>query len=264
MKKQKSLLNLTILLSILAIEFIYLPKFSKKTLAQNNQILNFDFSQDVNFYPDGSPLGDTGGGTRGNFCRDVTPTPNLTALIPKTNYTKTIQSHPTIYVYLPHSNIIYIDLILYEQNNQGEWIDYFAPISFNSQEGIIPISFSELPPLEEGKIYKWSLIVSCQDLGYFSIPLFPDNDSFIPINQAPEAYPTIQRVSLDEEIEEISVENALSYIENDQILEAFDIAMMYAQKGLFLETTDILFHLKQKNPDNEMILSAWEQLLIMI
>ena len=43
--------------------------------------------------------------------------------------------------------------------------------SFNSQEGIIPVSFSGLPPLEEDKIYKWSLIVDCQDLGYLSIPL---------------------------------------------------------------------------------------------
>ena len=106
--------------------------FPKKTLAQNYPILNFDFSQDINFTPDGSPNTNRGGGTRGNFCGEVTPTPDITALIPKSNFTKTIQSNPTVYIYLPHSNIIYIDidLILYEQDNQGGWIDYFADVFF--------------------------------------------------------------------------------------------------------------------------------------
>ena len=264
MKKQKSLLNLTILFSILAIQFIYLPKFTQKTLAQNYPILDFDFTSDVNFDADDAPDGDTGAGSRGSFCGEDNPSPNITALIPKTNYIKTIQSNPIVYVYLPHGNIDNIELVLYEQDNEGEWIDSITSVSLNSQGGIIPISFSEFNPLEEDKIYKWSLIVNCQDPGVSSIPLPPDDGSPVSINQTPEAYPTIQRVSLDDETEEISVENALSYIENDQVLEAFDIAIMFAKKGYFLETTDILFHLKQKNPDNEIISRAWEQILMMI
>ena len=263
MKKQKLLLNLTILSSIFTIQFIYLPKFTHKTLAQNDPILNFDFNSDINFDADDAPDSDRGAGSRGPFCGENNPSPNIKALIPKNNYTKTIQSNPTIYVYFPHGNIDNIDLVLYEQDNQGEWSDSIVSMSLNSEGGIIPISFSEFNPLEEGKIYKWSLIVNCQDPGVPSIPTSPIN-SPVTIDQTPEAYPTIQRVSLDEETEEISVEKALSYIENDQFLEAFDIAKMFAQKGYFLEMTDIIFHLKQKNPNNEIILRAWEQLLMMI
>ena len=66
------------------------------------------------------------------------------------------------------------------------------------------------------------------------------------IDQTPEAFPTIQRVSLDKETEEISVENALSYIENDQVLEAFNIAMIYAQKGAIFRNYRYFISFKTK------------------
>ncbi|GEM_PF-4080639 len=273
MKQQKYYSSLIISSFLISINLLFIPSFHKKAQAQNNQIINFT-SPIPNFgSSDDTPYhGDRGAGSRTDelFCETSNPNPSIKALFPNSNYTITREANPTIYVYLPPGSVSDISLYLYEQDDQGNWkvnTDLIAIIPINHNlGGITPISFAQLKPLIEGKIYKWSLTVNCQENSDVITPSIPLE--MIDINSNSHVYPTIERVSLEPinslETEELSLETAYNYIENNQVSSALNLAISYAQKGLFLESCDILVRLKQEFPNDEMVLRAWEQLLMII
>ena len=87
--------------------------------------------------------------------------PNLTAIVPQSNYGLTTVEHPNFWVYLPETSAKQAILSIKQEGKTPHWQQ---SVNLTEQQGITGIDLSkDAPPLEIGKNYQWAVILVCGD-----------------------------------------------------------------------------------------------------
>ena len=194
--------------------------------------------------PTPPPNINSSGGVRGRFCHQGNETNievrensnlNFSNLLPQTtNYTLTFNEQPNFFISLPETTST--EAYFYLDNQiTGEEL-YYDSVSINNSNGIITIDYPEnVPSLEDDTIYKWGLVVVCND----DSQRIPSVEGFIH---------KVESVEIDNEelnLQAVSLENVYYYIENN----------------IWYDALNMLIKLRQSQPDNEEVFRVWQILL---
>lgn len=181
----------------------------------------------------GAPGATVGGGVRsgGGQCLNLDAnTPPLQVLVPTfLTSPKTTSQTPTLYFYVPDNQGKIGEIRL--ENILGEAI-YQERLTIDPQASILSATLLPNTPLDANEMYSWSLRIICD-------PAEPSQDVFLKGSfeyvDRPEALPPIP--------EPITPDNALA------------IAGQYAEKGLWLDSLNLLFFVHPSSPQE------WEEML---
>lgn len=248
-----------VLSASLLLQLGIIPGFLTSAQAQTQTPSNGQ-SKRVIFKPNPSQPAPTltiGAGTRnGGQCSQVQPlteepsaSQSLTVLVPSVvvppqlqeseifsvpvNFQLTVSAQPTFLVYVPQTSAQILELRV--EDEEGQQIGETAQLNLTETPGIYPISLPETaPPLAVGKDYKWLVSMSCQ--------LGDPNDPFVE--------GLIRRVAPDS----ILTESHESVTNLEQVA-------AYAETGIWQDAVVNLAALRQTQPNNPEVVSAWESLL---
>lgn len=156
----------------------------------------------------------------------------LTPLLrsPITDPQLTVSPRPTFLVYVPQTSATGMELTL---ERDGEGI-YQTTVNLTGTPGIVSIQLpANAPELEMGKDYKWLVSMVC---GSGS-----PEDSFV-----------------EGSVRRIQPDSTLSQIDQAKPL---DKVALYAKNGVWFDTVATLAALRQAQPNDPQVASAWENLL---
>jgi hypothetical protein len=187
------------------------------------------------------PGGRVRGGAKRGSCPSVEP--QLTALVPFTEdapsvtnvWGLTTQGHPTFLFYVPYSkdSAYPAEFVLQDQD---ENIIYQKAIALPEKAGIISVSLpTNVAALAVDKQYRWFFTIEC-DRQNSSPPIYVEG--------------VIQRVQLKPA--------AIKQLETASLLKKLDI---YVENGIWFDSAEILFQLRQQNPQDTVIEQKWRNLL---
>ncbi|AFZ00819.1 DUF928 domain-containing protein [Calothrix sp. PCC 6303] len=178
----------------------------------------------------GNPLQDA------SVCGLAEPTSgnkSVKAIIPATNIGLTVTPRPSIFVYIPQTKAEKGFFSIQEEESNYY---YQTSISLPKQSGVMEVSLpGEVPALEVGKNYKWSLAMICSQY------LEPDS---------PFVTGWIRRVEANKNIPNISESKI-----------ALDRASKLAANGVWYDTLASVAKLRQLNPHNRNLEVSWQRLL---
>ena len=179
----------------------------------------------------GTPLGRHKGGGSRSYCQNYQ---NLTALVPLNNrvvWGKTIATHPHFLFYLPQGSAI--EFVL-----QDEADNYIYQTSLQvplNDRGIVSIAVPRTAtPLENNKIYQWTLSLSCEN----------NSGAFVYVQGS------IEKTALNP-----AIQNQL------QTADDTEKAAIYANKGIWYDAIALLAQLRSDNPNNLEVNGMWNELL---
>jgi hypothetical protein len=173
-----------------------------------------------------------GGGTRGDCLSSYQ---RLTALMPVTNFGKTIAEYPTFFWYIPDVQPEAAEFVLLDENDNEL---YRTRFQVTGDSGVISLSLPEnagMPPLEVGKDYHW----------YFSLVCDEVDRSGDPYTEG-----WIQRVEPDADL----VAQLETVAERDR-------PAVYAAAGIWHDALASLAELRRANPQSASLVRSWKTLL---
>jgi hypothetical protein len=173
-----------------------------------------------------------GGGTRGDC---LSSSQRLTALMPDTNFGKTIAEYPTFFWYIPDVQPQAAEFVLLDENDNELHRTRFQ---VTGDSGVISLSLPEtagMPPLEVGKDYHWYFSLVCDDVDRSGDPYT-------------EGW--IQRVEPD-----------AALIARLETATARDRPAIYAAAGIWHDALASLADLRRANPQNATFVREWRTLL---
>jgi hypothetical protein len=163
----------------------------------------------------------------------------LTPLLPSpfSNLQLTVSAHPTFLVYVPQTSatVVEFTLLTTKDNNKEEGI-YQTTVKLTGTPGIVRISLpTSAPELEIGKDYKWLVTMACQADG-----------------------PTVSDPFTEGLVRRIQPDSSLSQLDQAKPL---DRVALYAKSGFWYEASANLAALRQAQPNDPEVASAWQELL---
>lgn len=250
---------LLVLSASVVLELGIIPGFFIAAQAQTQTSSNVK-SRQVIFKPNPSqpaPEITTGGGRRNDgqcsreqsVAEDTTASQSLTVLVPSVlnaqplkeserspvgvNFQLTVSEKPTFVVYVPPTSAQVLELRL--EDEEGQPIGEAAYLNLTETPGIYSISLDETaPPLAVGKDYKWLVSMTCQGGS--------PNDPFV------EGF--IRRISPDS----ILTRSFEAVTDLEQVA-------VFAEAGIWQDAVVNLAALRQTQPNNPEVVSAWVNLL---
>lgn len=224
-------LKISCIISCSIVNLISLPpKVLANNLTQLNQQILSLRQKGSGFEGDGRSGDRTGGADRGN-CPAVKPP--LTALIPISNFGKTLAERPTFWFFVPYSN---------QQVKAGEFVlqdregNDIVRTSFKlpNQPGFVSFTIpTNASSLEINKDYRWYFNLYC-DVKKLSSPITVEG--------------WIQRIQMSLEIQsQINTNQSSKYV-------------VYEQNGIWFDAIANLAELRIKNPQNSTFNEAWNRL----
>ena len=187
--------------------------------------------KELDFSGTGRPGRQTAGESRGE-CPPVNP--NLTALIPTSNWGKTLSDRPTFWFYLPYSpqQIPVGEFVLQDENRNDI---YRTSFTLTKSQGYASISIPQQEaPLEVGKWYRWYFKLYCKQQK-ISSPIFVQG--------------WVQRVASDPTLEHQL--NAAAPRED----------LVYATNQIWYDAVDHLAKKRLENPTSVELENDWNQLM---
>jgi hypothetical protein len=158
---------------------------------------------------------------------------SVKAIVPSTNIGLTVTPHPSIFVYIPQTNA---QKGFFSIQDEESNYYYQTSITLPKQSGVIEVSVgSEVPALEVGKNYKWSLAMICNQY------LEPDS---------PFVTGWIRRVEPNKTVASIS-----------QSKISLDAATKLAANGVWYDTVFTIVKLRKLQPSNQNLAISWQRLL---
>lgn len=233
-KKYTNLQKITLLASLFSLSFglvNHLPTQAQEAPKKATGAFNITFEPPN----ESQPKVTKGGASRGSQCEidSLDGVKPFAPILPTTNNGLTTASHPTLLVHIPPTSARTVFLSLQDENEE-EVYQTILPIGY--QSGVMNLDIpKEAPALETGKIYKWSFALMCDD------KLRPDS----PIVQG-----FIKRIELEPQL--------ANQLETATPLE---MAALYGKAGIWYDTVAILANLRQAQPQNEDLTTAWNNLL---
>ena len=145
---------------------------------------------------------------------------------------KTTATHPAFLFYL--SQGAEIEFVL--QDETDNYVYHTNMQIPPNNQGIVNISIPQTAtPLENQKIYQWTLSVSCNN---------NDSEAFVYVQGS------MEKVALEPNLQtELATANDL------------EKAVIYAREGIWYDAIAILAQLRQENPDDTQINNMWSELL---
>ncbi len=221
---------------VLAVPAPVPPTHSRETPAQT---VRFSPPQPP---PEPPPGGRVRGGARRNpLCLEVKP--KLTALVPSTETTPSVinvwglttKANPTLWFYMPYTKDSAYPTEFVLQDQQSNPI-YRQAIALPNQPGVISLSLpANAPPMDVNKQYRWFLTVYC-DQQKQSPPVYVEG--------------VIQRINLNAKI-----------TQQLQTAKPLQQSAIYAEHGVWHEALTTLAQLRQKDPQDTALKTAWRDLL---
>ncbi len=184
-----------------------------------------------------APKQTAGGGVRGGNCpatigAEVKGTP-LTLLLPESGLGLTVADRPTFMAYVPPTSATEVEFTI---RDDREEFAYRTKVSIDGKGGVVSVSLpANLPPLEAGKDYMWSVAMVCEP-----------GDRL----QDVVAQGYIRRVQPDS--------NLTSQLANAAPLSQADV---YGKAGIWFETLNTLAQLRKAQPTNPKLAASWQELL---
>jgi len=195
---------------------------------------SFEIAQTFNPPGRGAPPRTADAGTRGCSVSEGNTKP-LTALVPVKDLALTLESHPTLFWYVPQAEGKTLKFTLLDRNDQT--IIYEKQLPAPSESGIVGIELlqGQTEGLEENQLYHWYLSLVCD-------PQDRTGD-----------------IVVDGWIERVAASPDLTA----QIQEADPEALprIYAESGIWHDALSAIAQLYNENPQNGAIASQWETLL---
>jgi hypothetical protein len=159
---------------------------------------------------------------------------SIKAIIPVTNIGFTVTPHPSIFVYVPQTSA---QTGFFSIQDEESNYFYQTSITLPKQSGVIEVPIStEVPPLEVGKNYKWSLAMICSQ--------YLEADS-------PFVTGWIRRVEPNKNIANIISQSQIS----------LDTATKLAANGVWYDTVSSMVNLRKLHPHNRNLEVSWQRLL---
>ncbi len=263
MIKKKYPLYLATLSAALYLGIALIPRLSTQAQAQSQpiaQAVSASFPESVHLDfksppTNGEPKQSGTTGTRGGCASAKGSLPFLTPLTPGTiqgltekkegtvseyptlvsEYpTLTISEYPTFFVYVPQTSAHSVEFVLTDENNTREI--YYKAFAFPSNPGIVSVTLpADKPPLEIGKVYKWSFIIICK----------PEEPS-----QNITVYGWVKRTEPNPAL--------VKALEKATPLER---AALYGEYGIWHETLTTLANLRRSQPEESTLVVKWTELL---
>ncbi|MDJ0730103.1 MAG: DUF928 domain-containing protein [Crocosphaera sp.] len=199
------------------------------------------FARNVTFVP---PNGDRPKDSQGGASRDDGKCPQddkalnpyLTAVVPANVQRLTLQSQPSIFVYIPQTTAKKAFFSLQDHKN-GQHYQTFLPLE--KKGGIVKVDLpADAPSLVVGNDYQWSFVMLCGD------KLLPDD---------PAVTGTIRRVNPGE--------NVTSQLKDWQQNPSLEKADLLGKAGLWYDMLTVLMALKREQPNNVQLNSIWSNVL---
>lgn len=148
----------------------------------------------------------------------------------------TTSAHPTILVYIPETSAQAVEFVLVGRNAQRrEEGLYHTTVKLTQTPAIVPFSVpGTIPGLEVGKDYEWRVALICQ------------------AGDPADAYAEgiIRRVPMD-----------TALVRRLQQAQPVDQVTLYAESGIWYEAVSHLATLRQTQPTNPDLTTAWVDLL---
>jgi hypothetical protein len=158
---------------------------------------------------------------------------SVKAIIPVTNIGLTVKPHPSIFVYLPKTSA---ERGFFSIQDEESNYFYQTSITLPKQSGVVEVPLSsEIPALEIGKNYKWSLAMICHQ--------YLEADS-------PFVTGWIRRVEPN---------NSIASISPSQV--SLDTVTKLAANGVWYDTVANLINLRKLHPHNHQLQVSWQRLL---
>ncbi len=158
----------------------------------------------------------------------------LTALVPTSNWGKTIKGHPTFWFYVPSYSepVGEIEFVLQDQDRNHLWK---KQLSMGETSGYLNVSLpQDQPGLERGKWYRWYLKVYC------------DAEKSYPPKVV---YGWVTRVMIDSSLQ--------SQLQNGQQQQH----KVYGKAGIWFDAIDSLFQWQDISTTSPHFQSDWQQLI---
>ncbi|MDB9519851.1 DUF928 domain-containing protein [Roseofilum reptotaenium CS-1145] len=195
---------------------------------------SFEIAQAFNPPRRGAPPRTSDAGTRGCSVSEGNNQP-LTALVPVKDLALTLESHPTLFWYVPHAEGKMLKFTLMDKNDTT--IIYEKALPAPSESGIVSIRLSkeEAEGLKNNELYHWYLSLVCD-------PQDRTGD-----------------IIVDGWIERIEASDPLKA----QIQQASPEALpkIYAESGIWHDALSAMAQLYDRHPQDGAIANQWETLL---
>lgn len=120
---------------------------------------NDDNQDNLDFQSDGRSGRRTDGGSRGECPRVDFP---LTALVPESNWGRTLEARPTLWFYVPYSpeSVLGGEFVL--QDEAGNNDIYRLPFQLSQTPGLVRLTIPDTQePLKKGNWYRWYFTLFC-------------------------------------------------------------------------------------------------------
>lgn len=259
MIKKKSPLYLATLSAALYSGIALIPRLSTQVQAQSQPIAqavsaSFLDLVHLNFKSpptNGEPKQSGTTGTRGGCASDKSQLPFLTPLTPGTRQgltekkeetvteypTLTMSEYPTFFVYVPQTSAQRVEFVLTEKTEEKTLHEiYYKTFPLPSNPGIVSVKLpADKPPLEIGKVYKWSFSIICKP---------GDSSQNIPV------YGWVKRTEPNPAL--------VKALEKVTPLER---AALYGEYGIWHETLTTLANLRRSQPEESTLVVTWTELL---
>lgn len=195
----------------------------------------------VTFVPsgEGAPRDTTSGGTReGGLCGDNLSSSDqgLVAVMPHTNYGRTISERPTFMAYVPptEAQVMFFSIEAEDES------DYYYQTTFvldAPDGGIVRLPLPEdAPELEVDQNYRWSMVVICGAM------LRPDD---------PGIEDWVRRVA-----------PSPTLAAQLPTTTGMDQAVLYGAEGIWFDMVGTVVTLRQSNPEDLEIANTWQAVLV--
>ena len=209
-----------------------LPVILQQSSEENSSVTSEEDIEDILDFSDTGRAGQqTAGEGRGQCAIAEFP---LTALVPTSNWGKTIKEHPTFWFYVPSYSepVSEIEFIFQDQDRNHLWK---KQLSMGETSGYLNVSLpQDQPGLETGKWYRWYLKVYC------------DAEKSYPPKVV---YGWVTKVMIDSSLQ--------SQLQNDQQQQH----KVYGKAGIWFDAIDSLFQWQDISTTSPHFQNDWQQLI---
>ncbi|MEM9276573.1 MAG: DUF928 domain-containing protein, partial [Cyanobacteria bacterium P01_F01_bin.143] len=138
-----------------------IPEQISDQISQNSSQKNTNFRSTFKPPKQNKPKFTIGGSTRGNTCdRNQKENNEITALVPESDQSLTMQQHPSFFVYVSPMNGEKSAILVVKDETEDYY--YSQQLMIPAAGGVIKMTLNEdAPPLEVGQSYDWFLRIQC-------------------------------------------------------------------------------------------------------
>lgn len=184
--------------------------------------------------PRGAPARTVGGGQRGGGVSCLNSNPPLTALAPDNNVVTTVSANPSLFVYVPKTELKSAELVILEANTLQKV--YQTKVDIKGVPGIVKLNIPSSVALKTGTQYLWKFSLFCNPEGF-------SREQFV------TGYIERTELNLDAKTKLAKAKEPLEKVK------------VYANAQVWQETLSLLAQMHYERPHDNNVTGAWREFL---